>query len=296
MSLAAFSPRTISAVQQIRKMRGGSQSHLMRADDGAFWIVKFQNNPQDVRVLANEFFASRIGSYLGLPMPEVAVIEVCDWLVKNTPALRMINAGPEAPCSSGLQLASRYVDDPETTLVVDYLPESIVVKNPWLAQPFIHVLVLDKWTCNADGRQAVFTKKAYSPHFNVTLIDQGYCFNAGEWSFPDAALRGVFYRNFVYEQVTGWDSFEPALSRAEQMTGQELWKLAQGMPNEWWNRHSGQQIQWSASSTLQEWTERYHTDLGRLIDTLIQRRSKIRDLITAFRESARNPFPHWVGN
>jgi hypothetical protein len=37
-----FSPKTISAVQQIRKMRGGSQAHLMRADDGAYWIVKFQ--------------------------------------------------------------------------------------------------------------------------------------------------------------------------------------------------------------------------------------------------------------
>jgi hypothetical protein len=61
-----FSPKTISAVQQIRKMRGGSQAHLMRADDGAYWIVKFHNNPQHFRVLANEFFASRIGAYLGL--------------------------------------------------------------------------------------------------------------------------------------------------------------------------------------------------------------------------------------
>jgi hypothetical protein len=34
---------TISAVQQIRRMRGGSQSQLMRASDGGFYIVKFQN-------------------------------------------------------------------------------------------------------------------------------------------------------------------------------------------------------------------------------------------------------------
>ena len=79
------------------------------------------------------------------------------------------------------------------------------------------------------------------------------------------------------------------------MTGQELWKLAQGMPNEWWNRHSDEQIQWSASPTLQEWTHRHHTDLGRLIDTLIKRRSIIRDLITDFRNSTRNPFPNWAG-
>src|SRR5439155_12199024 len=53
----------LSAVQQIRRMRGGSQSHLMRASDGNYYITKFQNNPQDVRVLANEFFASKLGSF-----------------------------------------------------------------------------------------------------------------------------------------------------------------------------------------------------------------------------------------
>ncbi len=36
-------------------------------------------------------------------------------------------------------------------------------------------------------------------------------------SFPDLALIGVFFRNCVYEHVTGWESFEPALNRAEQI-------------------------------------------------------------------------------
>ena len=128
-------------------------------------------------------------------------------------------------------------------------------------------------------------------------FDQGYCFNCGEWNFPDLALTGVYYRNFVHEHVTGWDSFEPILSRAEQMTGQELWKLAQGIvPDEWWNQNSGERIQWSACPTLERWRERYLTDLGRLIDALIKRHSKIRDLITAVRNPTRNPFPNWTGN
>src|SRR5437016_9592688 len=165
MSVAAFSPRTISAVQQIRKMRGGSQCHLMRANDGAFYVVKHKNNPQHVRVLANEFFASRLGKYLGLPMPEVAVIEVCDWLIAHTPELRVTVNGQEIPCSSGLQLASRYVDDPENTIVCDYLPESIMLKNAWLPQQFAGILALDKWTGNAHGRQAAFSKASLCRFF-----------------------------------------------------------------------------------------------------------------------------------
>jgi hypothetical protein len=33
----------LAAVQHIRPLRGGSQSHLMRASDGAFYVTKFQN-------------------------------------------------------------------------------------------------------------------------------------------------------------------------------------------------------------------------------------------------------------
>ena len=35
--------------------------------------------------------------------------------------------------------------------------------------------------------------------YRALMIDQGFCFNAGEWKFPDAALRGLYARNRVYE-------------------------------------------------------------------------------------------------
>ena len=268
---------TLYAQQHIRRMRGGSQSQLMRASDGNFYITKFQGNPQHTRVLANEFIASKLGLYLGLPMPEVAVIHVSDWLIENTPELRFDMAGLAAPCRSGLQLGSRYVADPEKDVIFDYLPESLMLEKTRSVQNFARVLVLDKWTGNADGRQVIFTKPAMARMYNATFIDQGYCFNAGEWNFPDSPLRGVFSRNCVYQDVTGWDSFEPALSHAEQMDSAELWRLTEGLPEEWWSRYG------SAS------------DLARLIEILHQRRSSIRDLITAFRTSSRNPFPNWRG-
>jgi hypothetical protein len=70
------------------------------------------------------------------------------------------------------------------------------------------MLVLDKWLGNANGRQAVFWKKPQERKYNVTFIDQGYCFNAGEWDFPDSALRGVYARNCVYAHICGWESFD----------------------------------------------------------------------------------------
>ena len=60
-----------SAVQHLRALRGGAQSHLLKVSDGACYVTKFQNNPQHVRVLANEMLATNLGLALGLPVPRV---------------------------------------------------------------------------------------------------------------------------------------------------------------------------------------------------------------------------------
>jgi hypothetical protein len=48
-------------------MRGRAQSHLMRCDDGDYYVAKFQNNPQGVRFRT---LAARIG----LPTPGAEVV------------------------------------------------------------------------------------------------------------------------------------------------------------------------------------------------------------------------------
>ena len=99
----------ISAIQHLRPLRSGAQSHLLRASDGNWYVTKFQNNPQHIRVLANEMLATRLGLALGLPMPRVEVIEVSDWLIEHTEDLRIQLAGQRIPCRSGKQLGSLYV-------------------------------------------------------------------------------------------------------------------------------------------------------------------------------------------
>jgi hypothetical protein len=264
----------ILAVQHLRKMRGGSQSHLLQASDGAFYVTKFQNNPQHVRVLANEMFATNLGRWLGLPMPRVEVIDVSNWLIVQTDDLRVELGRAVIPCSSGKQLASLYAGDKIETTLFDFLPDA-VLKNVVNLADFARVLVLDKWTCNSDGRQAIFKRQTVrSQRYAATFIDQGFCFNAGDWNFPDSPLRGVYARQRVYETVSGWEAFEPALSRAEEMGLDNLRRYAAQIPEEWYE---------------------YDLDgLNRLVEMLYSRRSIIRGLISDFRKSNRNPFPNWA--
>jgi len=262
----------VEAVQQVRRMRGGAQAHLMRAEDGHFYVVKFQNNPQHLRVLANELLATRLAERVGLPVPVTEIINVREWLIENTPDLHLDLAGLPTRCKSGLQIGARYVCDPAEAQVFDYLPERLLARVRNLAA-FAGMLVVDKWLGNANGRQAVFWKKTPERKYMATFIDQGYCFNAGEWSFPDSALRGVYSRNLVYQHVRDWESFEPWLSRVENFDPMVIREIAGAIPPEW---------------TDNDWDA-----LDKLAQAIIERRSGVREMITAFRDSSRQPFPAW---
>jgi hypothetical protein len=124
-----------------------------------------------------------------------------------------------------------------------------------------------------DGRPYSPARENVVENYAATFIDQGYCFNASEWTFPDCPLRGVYANNCVYEGVTGWEAFEPALSRAEEMDADAIWRCAAGIPEEWY--------------------EGDRDGLNRLVEALHHRRGAIRRLITEFRKANRNPFPNW---
>ena len=256
-------------------MRGGAQSQLMLAADGNLWVVKFQNNPQHLRILANELIATRLAAAIGLSVPATEIVEVTPWLVEHTPDLSFeLGCGQRERCLPGLHFGSRFAGGLSPGQLVDYLPEPQLADVRNLGE-FAGMLCLDKWAGNCNGRQAVFSRNPRERRYRATFIDQGFCFNAGEWTFPDAPLRGVYARNSVYANVTGWSSFEPWLHRIETIEPGILWEIAESVPPEWYG---------GDLATLE-----------RLIEQLLQRRSRVRELILSFRDSGRAPFPLWAG-
>src|SRR5437667_8313295 len=98
-------------------MKGGSQAHLLRCayrdargkqrDDGYF-VVKFRNNPQHVRILANELLAARLAELIGLPIPHVEQVEVPEELIAVTPELRLEGVPGNDACAAGRQFGSLF--------------------------------------------------------------------------------------------------------------------------------------------------------------------------------------------
>jgi hypothetical protein len=261
-------------------MRGGAQSHLMRCDDGYYYVVKFQNNPQHRRVLVNELLGTKLAARLGLPTTPAAIVYVSEDLIRLTPDLCMEMPRARVPCQPGLQFGSRYPGDPHRLTLLDFLPDKQLMEVENL-HDFPGMLVFDKWTCNTNGRQTLFFRKQHDGaeteelRYRAVMIDQGFCFNAGEWNFPDAPLRGLYARNRVYEGVTGSGSFGPWIERLEKRITEEVFdNLIGETPPEW-----------------------YGDDLDgvmRLAERLFRRRTLVPELLLAAKNTTRHPFPNWM--
>jgi len=259
-------------------MRGGAQAQLMQCGDDNLYVVKFQNNPQHLRVLANEFLGCGLAREVGLTVPKAALIEVSRCLIECTPELYVDLGKSRIKFDAGLCFGSAFAGGLMPGHAVDFLPEEqmLHLRN---RQEFAGILAIDKWLGNVDGRQVVFTREGREKRYMARFIDFGYCFMSSSgvnpiWAFSDAPLRGVHPRNDVYKWITGWDSFEPWLSRIESLSADAIWAIASAVPVEWYG--------WNACEM--EW----------LVGKLLERRKLVRDLIEDFGHSTRSPFPNWA--
>jgi hypothetical protein len=127
------------------------------------------------------------------------------------------------------------------------------------------------WVTSAEGAQDAEVR---GPAYRTVMIDQGFCFNAGEWNFPDAPLRGLYARNRVYEGVTGMHSFAPWLERLERrVTEKVLAELAEEIPPAWYD-------------------DDYDAVL-RVLEQLYRRKKRVEELILSAKNSNRQPFGNW---
>jgi hypothetical protein len=265
-------------------MKGRSQPHLMRCDDDQYYVVKFTNNPLHKRILANEMLATRLAGRLGLCVPQVDIVEVHPELIAYTSELAVQSGTRREPCSSGKQFGSLFPGNPARVTVHDVLPGALINKVGNVSD-FLGVFVFDKWTCNTDFRQAIFFREAVEPkcessntlnqdRYIAMMIDQGACFNGGEWNFPDAPIHGICQYEGIYESVTGMDAFDPWIERLEELITESV-------------------LHEEASRIPQDWIGEDQSKLNGLLHRLYERRMKVRELIEIARRSDQNPFPNW---
>ena len=85
-------------------------------------------------------------------------------------------------------------------------------------------------------------------------------------------MRGTYALNEVYAHIRSVEDFSPWLERIENVQADELARIAEEIPVEWYGARS---------------------EMRELLEKLLERRRIVRQLIGDFRTSSRNPFPNW---
>jgi len=274
---------SLQARRLVRKMRGGAQAHLIEGSDGAFYVVKFVNNPQHRRILVNEWLATSFLRHLQIHVPDCAVMELTEDFIAESPDLYLSVGTRREPVVPGLHFASKMAVHPERVAIFDFLPDKLLAKVENSAD-FLGTLVFDKWIGNADSRQAVFFRaraKTWTPlkgqvtktGFFVQMIDHGFAFNGPNWNFQDSPIQGLYFRTSVYDTVQSLESFEPWLSMVENFPAETIDAVWREIPSSW---YLGEE-----------------DELERLLEALMKRRTIVPQLIQSVREKRTNAFPAW---
>jgi hypothetical protein len=272
----------VKARRFVRRMRGGAQAHLLEAEDGHHYVVKFRNNPQHRRILVNEWIASVFLDYLQISSPPTAIVEVTEAFLTANEEVYFQLGSRRLPVEPGWHFGSRFPGDPLRLAVYDFLPDALIAKVENLAH-FLGVYVFDKWMGNADARQSIFFRarlREWMPNgpervgFYAQMMDHGYVFDGPHWTFADSPLQGLYFRPLVYEAVRSFDDFQPWLDRIVHFPEEVIDDALKAIPS--------------------QWVEGDEDAVEALLEKLARRCKRVPELVAAGRQGRVNPFPKWT--
>jgi hypothetical protein len=159
--LRCVAVRKLRATRYLTPLReGGSVPAIVEADDDGTYVVKFRGAAQGPRALVAELVAGGIARLLGLPVPQIVLMEVDPLLARSEP-------DPEI---QALLLASA-----GTNVALDYLPGALNWEPQRLAAPdpalAAKIVWFDAFVTNVD-------RTARNPnmlrwHRQLYIIDHG---------------------------------------------------------------------------------------------------------------------------
>jgi hypothetical protein len=170
--------RTVTATRYVTPLReGGSLPGIVEADDDGLYVLKFRGAGQGTKALAAEIVAGELARGLGLPVPELVLIDL-------HPALGDAEPDPEI---QELIAASGGVN-----LGVDFLPGALPYNpaQPPEAELAAEIVWLDALVTNVDRTPR--NPNLLRWHGKLYLIDHGAALYAFHGPDPLARARAAF--------------------------------------------------------------------------------------------------------
>ena len=215
--------RTVTATRYVTPLReGGSVPALVEADDDGLYVVKLLGAGHGRKALVAELLAGEIGRHLGLPVPELVLVELDGALAK---------AEPDGEIRDLLARSAG------TNFGLDFLPGALAFApavgprpEPELAADTVW---LDAFTTNVDRTPR--NPNLIVWHRRLHLIDHGSALYIHHtWANPDAHARRPFPQVREHVLLPFASSIEAADERlATRLDRSVLEGIAAGIPDDW---------------------------------------------------------------
>jgi hypothetical protein len=171
--------RTVTATRYVTPLReGGSLPGLVEADDDGYYVLKFRGAGQGPKALAAEIVVGELARALGLPVPELVLIELDPELARAEPdpeiqdlirASGGVNLGVDFLPGALPYDASRPPSDELAAAVVwlDALVENVdrTPRNPNLLRWHGRLFLIDHgaalWVHHGDGNALAVADRAF---------------------------------------------------------------------------------------------------------------------------------------
>ena len=153
--------RTVTATRYVTPLReGGSLPAIVEADDDGLYVLKFRRAGQGPKVLIAELICGELGRALGLPVPEVVLVELDEALGRNEPDEEIQHL---VATSAGLNLGLDYLPGSQ-----GFEPLMLPLVDPTLASSIVW---FDAYVTNVDRTPR--NPNLLLWHRELWLIDHG---------------------------------------------------------------------------------------------------------------------------
>ncbi|WP_053960398.1 HipA family kinase [Sulfobacillus thermosulfidooxidans] len=206
---------------------GGSKPLLLRLEDGRVVHVKFQHNPQTTRSLCSDLIGTLLGQVIGVPVPDVVLVDVSWSQLKEMPYLTKYRWQP------GLQFGTLYIAEARPIKRTDKVHDlSNGSQLPLCA-------LFESWLFNRDVKFSHILRIPQGTSSKFMIIDHGFIFPGGPlWSmeslrryrrqFPLPSPLTAIARDIPYPL-----RFDSALEKILSLTTWDLRNIVNSVPKQW---------------------------------------------------------------
>lgn len=217
----------------ITTLKGGTRPEIWKGKDGNYYVVKFTDNPQGVRSVINELFASQIGRAIGLPIPEGVVAYLTSGGHTEWPdgCLPRRDSQLQSRATQGEHFGSLIPYDFATSCAFDYCPSKLTPRIKWL-RDMVGCWVFDVWTCNADSTQFLFHTYGRKA-LRLWKIDHGAAFGGIKWALRDSERLSSHWSATIIGITQSLSHIDRYVARIQSLDIDGLEAMAAAIPRNW---------------------------------------------------------------